>query len=193
MSQDSSVSAIYGQAAFNLAKERGHVDAIEKDVVAVTSFLQQPIGKRFQSFLENPSVPTDNKLSVVKKSIGSMVGPMIANLYKMLIVRNRADAIPGILAYIKSLIDTDRGFKPATVTTAVPIKDDEANRLRNALESYTGSKLAIDYKVDRGILGGVVFQFGDTLIDNSLRYRMKGVRSAMKKAAVAKFSVEGPA
>ena len=61
-----------------------------------------------------------------------------------------------------------------TVITAVPLKADEQKKFQTAL----GSK-NITFRVDPGILGGVIVRAGGQQIDNSYAYHLASLRSSL--------------
>ena len=53
----------------------------------------------------------------------------------------------------------------AEVRSAVPLTDDQRKRLADALNKATGKEVEVKVVVDPSVLGGVVAQVGDTVID----------------------------
>ncbi len=71
-----------------------------------------------------------------------------------------------------------RGEAVAEVRSAVALTDDQQARLAAALGAATGREVAIRNIVDPTVLGGVVTQIGDTVIDGSVRTRLNQLRDA---------------
>ena len=63
--------------------------------------------------------------------------------------------------------------------TAVPLTDDQRTRLADALGKATGKSIEVKAIVDPSVLGGVVAQIGDTVIDGSVRSRLEQLREAI--------------
>jgi F-type H+-transporting ATPase subunit delta len=61
----------------------------------------------------------------------------------------------------------------------VPLTDDQQSRLVTALKKSTGKDVEIKVVVDPSVLGGVITQIGDTVIDGSLRNRLNKVRESL--------------
>jgi F-type H+-transporting ATPase subunit delta len=65
------------------------------------------------------------------------------------------------------------------VRSAVPLTDDQRDRLAKALEDATGKRVEIKVVVDPSVLGGIVAQVGDTVIDGSVRRRLDQLKNAL--------------
>ncbi len=55
-----------------------------------------------------------------------------------------------------------------TVITAVPLNDDEVDRLKKSLESKRKHNVILYNKVDTKILGGMIIEYSDSLTDASI-------------------------
>ena len=60
----------------------------------------------------------------------------------------------------------------AHIRTAVPLTDDERQRLQHILEDYFGHPLEMEVEQEPEVLAGVFVQVGDTVIDGSLRGKL---------------------
>jgi F-type H+-transporting ATPase subunit delta len=67
----------------------------------------------------------------------------------------------------------------AEVRSAVPLTDDQRDRLTKALEDATGKQVEVKVVVDPSVLGGIVAQVGDTVIDGSVRRRLDQLKNAL--------------
>ena len=66
-----------------------------------------------------------------------------------------------------------------TVTTAVALSPEQKERLRDALAKKLHQTIRITERIDRKILGGVIVQYGDTRIDNSVKYRLDALKEQL--------------
>lgn len=62
----------------------------------------------------------------------------------------------------------------AEITSALPLQDDEAGRLRSSLRAST-----VEFKVDPRILGGLIVRVGDQVVDNSVASQMNALRDSL--------------
>jgi F-type H+-transporting ATPase subunit delta len=72
-----------------------------------------------------------------------------------------------------------RSHAVAEVRTAVPLSDTQRKRLAEALKKATGKDVELKVVIDPTVLGGVITQIGDTVIDGSVRHRLSRVRETL--------------
>ena len=65
------------------------------------------------------------------------------------------------------------------VVSAVALTDQQCQELRSRLESQFGSNLAMHYRIDPSILGGLIIRAGDKLIDGSVATRLQEMRQVL--------------
>lgn len=73
-----------------------------------------------------------------------------------------------------------RGEATADVTSAVSLTPAQTAALEEALRSAVGSKVTVDLKVDKSLIGGLVVRVGSRMIDTSLATKLRRLRLAMK-------------
>ena len=83
----SSAAKRYAQAIFSLGKERNTLDAWQGDLAILDGLVRN---ESIATYLANPSVTADRKLTTLESALGANVQPETRNLAKMLIERHRA-------------------------------------------------------------------------------------------------------
>jgi F-type H+-transporting ATPase subunit delta len=66
----------------------------------------------------------------------------------------------------------------AEVRSAIDLSEDQRRRLADALGAATGKQVEVRVIVDPSVIGGIVAQVGDTVIDGSVRSRLDQLKSA---------------
>ena len=107
------------------------------------------------------------------------VDPMVRNMVSLLVARGLVDAIPGACQEYAELLDRQEGRQRVEVTTAVPLEPSEVERITNFISGLIGREVAVTARVDEEILGGLVIQIGDRLLDGSARARLNGLRERL--------------
>ncbi|MCK6567463.1 MAG: ATP synthase F0 subunit B [Chloroflexi bacterium] len=81
----------------------------------------------------------------------------------------------------KIVVLDDASFKgeSAEVTSALLLTDAEKATVKKDLESRAGAK-DINFRVDPGILGGLVIKIGDKVMDGSVAGKLEGLRQNLK-------------
>src|SRR5581483_6839295 len=90
--------------------------------------------------LENPAIPGETKQQVVRGALAQAapgLDPMLKNLANMLISRERFHLIRAIHDEFTVLVNELRGITNAEVVTAIPLSDDQRERLATELTRAT--------------------------------------------------------
>ncbi|MBI5154124.1 ATP synthase F1 subunit delta [Candidatus Poribacteria bacterium] len=167
MRVDLQASRNYADALFAAAKEADAVADLLEQAVQLHGALEAT--PEAVAFLEAPHIPTEDKLALAERVLGDRFLRLLRNFVLMLVKRNRVEVLREALKRVKVLAERDQGISQATVTSAAALAEADRNRLHAALEGFTRHKLRVEYKINPDLIGGIVFQWGDTLVDNSLR------------------------
>ena len=91
----------------------------------------------------------------------------------------RAADLPAIARAVLDQGAASRNHAIAEVRSAVPLTDQQRTRLASALKASTGKDVEIKVVIDPTVLGGIITQIGDTVIDGSVRHRLNRVRETL--------------
>ncbi len=82
---------------------------------------------------------------------------------------------------IQELVELARGSGPreAVITSAVPLDQQQQNAIIQELRNKYGAALSVNFEVDPAILGGLIIQVGDQVLDESVRSRLVAVQQRM--------------
>ena len=70
-----------------------------------------------------------------------------------------------------------------TVTSAVDLDPEIAEQIGAEIEKQTGNEVELESRVDDGIIGGLVVQVGNMVLDASVRNRLERLRRSIAQAA----------
>lgn len=171
----------YAEAAFEIALRDDSPDAWLAVLALAEERLSDPQVSRL---LQNPAIPFASRREIVEKLLGTEVQGAPRNLLLLLVQRGRADLIGGVVREFRRLHARRAGIVEATVTSALPLREDEVVALRQRLEDLTGSRFEMAFEVDPAILGGIQVRFGDRLIDGSVRGRLERLRNRLASGSI---------
>ncbi len=126
--------------------------------------------------LTDPAIPASNRQPVVEKLLNGRVQPVTIGVVSLLVANGRAADLPKIVDVMVAKAAASASKALAEVRSAVPLSADQQKRLAAALEKATGQAVDVKVIVDPSVVGGVVAQIGDTVIDGSLRSRLTKLR-----------------
>lgn len=106
--------------------------------------------------------------------------PLVRNLLFTLLQRGDLHLLGEVTQALKLRYEsTERGPVPVEVTTAVALLVEQREALENKLARQYGGALVYEYRVDPGILGGMVVRVGDKLIDGSVASRLTAMKQQL--------------
>lgn len=169
----------YAAALFDLADERRALDAVAGDLRELRAMLQA--SGDLLRLLRSPVVSRDEQGKAVaalaeRAGLSALTGDFLG-----VVARNRRlFAVPAMIeAYLKKLAER-RGEVTAEVTVAQPLDEARQAALVEQLRRAVGARVAVDIRVDPGLLGGMIVKVGSRMVDASLSSRLQRLRLAMK-------------
>jgi len=165
----------YAKAIFELAREQDQLDQWSENLQLVDQALQD---EDFKGFLKHAEVPAADKVRAIS-TVLSAVHPLVQNLVHILVTGGLVDLLPQLHEAYEALLDEHRGRQRVEVTSAIPLDDQELERITNFLSGIIQKEVVATTVVDESILGGVVIRLGDRLLDGSARSRLEGLRNRL--------------
>jgi F-type H+-transporting ATPase subunit delta len=165
----------YAQAVFKLALEKGELDSWQ---VSLSKIADMSKDEKLLALLENPKLPFEAKKALLAERLGE-INHLALNLAYLLVHKRRLSIAGDISLQYDRLLDTHHGVEHVEVITALPLGDEDRERISSQFGEMTGSKIAIDAQVDSSIIGGMKAKIGDTLIDGSVRNRLEALRKSL--------------
>lgn len=172
----------YAQAVFALAQEKGgEEEAWRHSLHDLAEIFSTP---DLAAFLRSPRIPLTEKRLLLEPHLAHLPPP-VQKLAFILTRRGYVDLPPALARAYEEMVDAHRGIVWASVTTAVALDPDEEARVRALLQlQATGRQVRAEFRVDPGILGGLVVRLGDKLVDGSARTRLRQLREKLRTSAL---------
>jgi len=168
----------YAEAVFQIARDQGAIESWQRDLQTVAAVFADP---EVLGLLESAKVPRQAKEDVLRRTLTG-VSPLALNFARLLVQRRRVALAPQVADFFRELADAALGIAHAEVVTAIEIGDAERQLIAQRLGQITGKQVQIESRVDPSIIGGVVAQVGDRLIDGSARTRLLALRRRLEAA-----------
>ncbi len=168
----------YAAGLVEIARAEGELDRVNDELFRVSRSFQA--SSELREALTDPRVPNDRKAGIVADLLGE-ASPLVAGFVNFIVGMGRAADLPMIADGVAGLAAAEREKAVAEVRAAVDLDADTIGRLEEALSRATGKQVEVKSVVDPSVLGGVVAQIGDTVIDGSLRTRLDSLRQSLDK------------
>lgn len=162
----------YAQALFELAVEHNQLEQWAEDLRFTDQVLQD---EEFLALLQHAEVPLERKISAVDTVLQDVSG-LVKNLVYLLITRRAVGLVHEVQIGYNQMLDEHRGRQQVEVTSAVPLEDQELERITQFVANLIQKEVAVSTRVDESILGGIIIQIGDQLLDGSVRASLENLR-----------------
>ena len=174
-----SLSGRYALALFELANEQKKLEAVGRDLAAVSQALAE--SDELKALTTSPLVGRDEAMKAVAATAETMrLDPITANFLGVLAKNRRLAQLPGVIRAFNLLSARHRGEITAEVTSAHTLDDGQVDAIKQNLRTRMGRDIAVDLNVDPAILGGLVVKIGSQMIDGSIRTKLNNLAQAMK-------------
>ena len=176
----SEAARVYAEALFDVAKEKGKLDAVRGEL---TQFAEAVDGDReLQVFIFSPYFSSAEKSAGLRRAV-SGADPELLNFLELLIEKGRMPEVFRIRRELDELWKHENRRIDVTVTSAVPLDRAVVEKVGEEIERQTGQKVELASRVDDEILGGIVLQVGNKILDASIRARLEKLRKSVAQAA----------
>lgn len=171
---------VYAGALFDVAKEKGKLDSVGAEL---GQFVDAIEGNRdLQVFLFSPHFTSAEKVEGLRRAL-SGADPELLNFLELLIEKHRMPEIFRIRREFEELWKKENKRIDVTVTSAVELDPAVVAKIGEEIERQTGQKVELASRVDDEILGGIVLQVGNMVLDASIRSRLEKLRKSVAQAA----------
>ncbi|GAB4532055.1 MAG: F0F1 ATP synthase subunit delta [Anaerolineae bacterium] len=105
--------------------------------------------------------------------------PDVRNFLYLLLREGHLGLIGDVVADLARLSTRGPKAQVARVTSAVPLTPDEEQAFRQRVRRRFGDDVDVDFRVDPSILGGIIIQAGDKIIDGSVAARLNALHERL--------------
>lgn len=167
----------YANALFEVAQVEGSLDTVENELFQVARALET--NDELRTTLTDEAIPVERRQGIIEDLLNNRASPVTVSLVSFIVAAGRGRQLPAIVDRLVARAAEAKNKVVAEVRTAIPLSDDQRSRLAEALGQATGKSVEVKSIVDPSVLGGVVAQIGDTVIDGSIRSRLEQLREAI--------------
>jgi F-type H+-transporting ATPase subunit delta len=164
----------YAVALLEVARAEGTLGEVEDDLFRFARTFEGSDDLRMA--LTDPLLPAERRMAVVEELMGGKALQVSAALASFLVGIGRAGELPAIVDRFVELAVNERQHDVAEVRSALPLTDEQRQRLAGALSEATGKQIEVKVIVDESVLGGIVARIGDTVIDGTVRHRLEQLK-----------------
>tara|TARA_A100001035_G_scaffold175652_1_gene139551 strand:+ start:306 stop:848 length:543 start_codon:yes stop_codon:yes gene_type:complete len=156
----------YSVALFDTVKNE-ELDTLLADTQSLSVTLSE--NQELSSLLKSPLTKNELKSNILLKVIeGLSSKKILSGLISTLKKNKRLNLFENILIEFQDVLYDKRGYQKAKVTTAHVIDDETKKSIQELLHNQYGSKLNLEFQVNKSLLGGMTVVIGSKMIDLSI-------------------------
>jgi ATP synthase F1 delta subunit len=171
---------VYAEALFEVGRDKGTLDALHEQLGQFADAVDR--NRELQVFFFSPYLSSAEKVTGIERAI-SGAEPELINFLELLVDKHRMPEVFRIRRQLDELWKEENRRLDVTVTSAVELDPAVVGKIGEEVERQTGEKVDLSSKVDGEILGGIVLQVGNMVLDASIRTRLEKLRKSVASAA----------
>jgi F-type H+-transporting ATPase subunit delta len=156
------------------AEQAGRLDTVEDElfragrIIAGSPQLRQSLGDR--------AAPVQRRVELAEALFGGKVAEESLRLVRQAVTSPRGRSLDQSLETYAAVAAERRSRLVATVTAAVPLTEQQRDRLSAVLAGDYGHEVHLNVEVDPELIGGLRVEIGDEVIDGSVLARLADAR-----------------
>ena len=170
MAEPITLARPYAKAVFQVAVE-------SNDLAGWSQMLRQIAlvckDERVATLLSSPIITAEEQAEKLIGLFGDALTPAAQNVVKVLAYHGRITLIAEIVELFEVLRAQQEKSVDAMVTTAFEVNDATVDALAAALTKSLNREVKLVANVDPSLIGGAIIRAGDTVIDSSVRGKLK--------------------
>ena len=159
------------EASLEAAETEGRLESVEDElfrfgrIVGNDPELSRVLGDR--------AAPAEGKAALLDRLLSGRVSPVTEQLLRNVLTARHVSNPAAAIERLSEAASRRRGRAVAHVTTAEPLTAAQEQRLTDVLSRIYGRTMGLQVTVDPTVLGGLVVQVGDEVIDGSIAHRLE--------------------
>lgn len=168
----------YAQAVLAVARAEGDQPAVESDLAVVAEALRH--SEELRATLADSDIDLQRRLGIVEDLLSDPARPATTALVSMIVSAGRGGDLLEIIDATVEQAAAGRNRRVARVRSAVSLSAQQQQRLAEAVKASSGIDVEVQAIVDPSVVGGLITEIGDDVIDGSVRSRLQQMRSGLQ-------------
>ncbi|MBI2845666.1 MAG: ATP synthase F1 subunit delta [Chloroflexi bacterium] len=137
--------------------------------------------KKYLETLDDPGISFSKKKKSIAQLLPKSADRQVKNFLLLLAKENRFSDLGEIITQFEEMSRYGPQVQTAYITSAVPLTKQDQEEIQEMLtHRFPHQALAFRFQVDPQILGGVIVQVGDKVIDGSLAGKLEALREKLR-------------
>lgn len=177
----------YGAALYSLAAENKMGKSVLSELHEICRALSD--NPDYMKVLGMPLIPFEEKEKLIDEAF-SGAHEYVLNFLKILVKEHLQENIEKAAEEYEEAYMKDSGMIRAEAVSAVPLFENELEKINVELEKITGKSVKTENRVDKSLLGGLILRFEGRQIDASLKTRLEGLLGEIKNRGLESLNAD---
>ncbi len=174
MLEKATIARPYANAAFDQAIEEGKLS----DWSVMLNLLSVIVSDdNMSAVINNPKLSSEQLYQFFADICRDKLSESGKNFIRVLIDAERINLAVEVFELFEQKRAAAEGISDVGVISAYPLDDDQVSAISESFSKRIGKKIDINTEEDKDLIGGVIIRAGDSVIDASLRGRLKELNS----------------
>ena len=164
-------TALATEAALDAADARGELESVEDELFRFGRIVggDRELGR----ILSDRKASAEGKTALLDRLLSGKVSPVTEQLLRNVLTGPHTGSAEYAVERLSEVASRRRGQSVARVTSAVALTPEQESRLVDSLGRLYGRTVGLQVTVDPSVLGGLIVQVGDEVIDGSIAHRLE--------------------
>ena len=170
----------YAKALLLIGKEDGQAEAYREELDGVSRLIARE--KALNQAITNPLYDAAGRRKVLQTVIEKLGLSKVMTAFLMLLFdKGRIGFISNINDFYQKLVDELQGVARASLVSATELSSETTEKIRTSLSMKTGKDIILEVEQDPSLIGGIVTQIGDLVLDGSVKTQLINMRETLKR------------
>lgn len=166
----------YAVAAFEQARDEGKLQDWSTMLHVLSLVVSDP---QMENVLDNPGLSNETLVDIVLDICGKYFSDSGKNFVRLLVETGRLSLAQQMYMLYEQRRMEEEGIAEVEVVSAYPLDPTQQQKIANAMSKRLEKKIEISTRTDASLIGGVVIRAGDSVIDASVRGRLRQLGSTL--------------
>ena len=162
------------EASLDAADALGQLENVEDELFRFGRIVGGD--RELARILSDRKAPVEGRTSLLDRLLSGKVSPVTGQLLRNVLTGPHVGHAEAVVERLSETASRRRGQSVARVTSAVPLTAEQEQRLTDVLARIYGRTMGLQVTVDPGVLGGLIVQVGDEVIDGSIAHRLEAAQ-----------------
>ena len=173
------ISKEYAESLFSLAQEDQKEEQYLEELKYFESLTKE--SPDYTELLSSPALTREERVSLLEDALSGKLSEYVTSFLKLLCESGEMKLIGECIDEYEKMYRESMRRHAVKVTSAVELTAEEKEKIERKTEALVRGVCDVTYVVDPSIIGGIIIETENSIIDGSLSKSLKEVKEVIKK------------